>query len=310
MALTKTASTPRSIASGGLAADAASFGRHLRASNPSPRTIQSYLEAVDLFGRYATEQGMPTTLAGIHREHVESFMEHLLATYRPATAANRHAGLRAFFRWAVDEGEIKDSPMAKTRKPRQPEYLPPVLTPAQLQAVLDTCRGDSLRDRRDTAILRLFIGTGARLSEVAGLTVDDVDLDEGTIVVMGKGRRERKTYIGTKAIKAMDRYARKRREHPSADSPVWWLGTHGPMTASGISQVVKDRGAQAGVPSLHAHAFRHYFAHEMLAKGMQEGDLMVAAGWRSREMLARYAASTRADRAIAASKRLNPGDEL
>ena len=200
--------------------------------------------------------------------------------------------------------------MAKTRKPRQPELLPPVLTRDQLEAILGTCRGDSFRDRRDAAILRLFIGTGARLSEVAGLTVDDVDLDEGTIVVMGKGRRERKTYIGTKAIKAMDRYARKRREHPSAGSASWWLGTHGPMTASGISQVVKDRGAQAGVPSLHAHAFRHYFAHDMLAKGMQEGDLMVAAGWRSREMLARYAASTRADRAIAASKRLNPGDEL
>ena len=137
-----------------------------------------------------------------------------------------------------------------------------------------------------------------------------MDLDEGTIVVMGKGRRERKTYIGTRAIKAMDRYARKRRQHPSANSPVWWLGTHGPMTASGISQVVKDRGAQAGIPELHAHAFRHYFAHSMLARGMQEGDLMVAAGWRSREMLARYAAATRSDRAIAAARRLNPGDEL
>jgi site-specific recombinase XerD len=308
--MTTAPSTPRSIASPGLAADAASFGRHLRASNLSPRTIQSYLEAVDLFGRYIAAQGMPTALASIRREHVEAFIEQLLATYKPATAANRYAGLRAFFRWAVEEGEIRESPMSKMRKPRQPELLPPVLTRQQLEAILDTCRGDTLRDRRDAALVRLFIGTGARLAEVAGLTVADVDLDEGTIVVMGKGRRERKTYIGTKAIKAMDRYARRRREHPAADSAAWWLGTHGPMTASGISQVIKDRGAQAGVPGLHAHAFRHYYAHAMLARGMQEGDLMVSAGWRSREMLARYAAATRADRAIAAARRLNPGDDL
>ena len=308
--MSKALSTPPSIASPDLAADAASFGRHLRASNLSPRTVQSYLEAVDLLGRFLAAKGMPSTLATIHREHVEAFQEDLLERFKPATAANRHAGLRAFFRWAVDEGEIKESPMAKVRKPKLDELLPPVLTVEQMRVILDACKGDGFPERRDTALVRLFIGTGARLSEVAGLSIEDVDLDAGTIRVMGKGRRERVVYMGAKAIKAMDRYERARRQHPSAGSGRWWLGRHGPMTASGLSQAVKDRGAQAGIPELHAHMFRHLYAHSMLAKGVQEGDLMALAGWRAREMLARYAAATRADRANAAARRLNPGDEL
>lgn len=315
--MSRNLTTNPSIASLDIHADAASFGRHLRASNLSPRTVQSYLEAVDLFTCYLDEQGMPTALTSIRREHVEAFIESLLQRFKASTAANRYAGLRAFFTWAVDEGEIKDSPMAKMRKPKQDELMPPVLTKAQIGAVLDTCRGDSFEDRRDTAVIRLFVATGARLSEIAGLrwtpddpTTHDVDLDAGIIRVMGKGRRERVVHAGAKAIKALDRYERKRRQHPAATSTRFWIGRHGPMTPSGISQTIKDRGAQAGIPGLHAHMFRHYYAHDMLSKGVQEGDLMTLAGWRSREMLSRYAAATRADRAIAVSRRLNPGDDL
>ncbi len=309
--------TDPSIASLDIHADAASFGRHLRASNLSPRTVQSYLEAVDLFTRYLDEQGMPTTLSAIKREHVEAFIEALLAKYKATTAANRYAGLRAFFRWAVDEGEIKDSPMAKMRKPKTIEYLTPVLTAEQIGKLLATCRGDGFAERRDLAIIRLFLATGARLSEIAGLrwspgdpTAHDVELDQGIIRIMGKGRRERVVHAGAKAVKALDRYERVRRQHPEVKSIAYWLGRHGPMTPSGIGQIVKDRGAQAGIPELHPHMFRHWYAHAMLSAGHQEGDIMVLAGWRSREMLARYARATRAERALEASRRLNPADEL
>ena len=125
--------TDPSIASLDIQTDAASFRRHLNASNLSPRTVQSYLEAVDLFTRYLSEQGMPTTLPAIRREHVEAFIESLLERFKPSTAANRYAGLRAFFKWAVDEGEIKDSPMAKMRKPKMEEHLTPVLTDDQIR---------------------------------------------------------------------------------------------------------------------------------------------------------------------------------
>ncbi len=111
-------------------------------------------------------------------------------------------------------------------------------------------------------------------------------------------------------MKALDRYVRLRSRHEAAALPWLWLGRRGRLTDSGIAQALRDRGAAAGVSMLHAHQFRHSYAHTMLAGGMQETDLMQLAGWRSREMVARYAASTRSDRAIAAARRFNPGDEL
>lgn len=288
-----------------------SFRRSLLAENKAPRTIKTYMEALGLFGEYLTTQGMPTEISAIRREHIESFLADLLDRgQKPATAANRYRSMQAFFKWAVSEGEIKDSPMRNMKPPHVPEAPPDVLTEEQLKRILKTCEGKTFEDRRDNAILRLLIDTGMRRSEIAGLKMEDLDLDRNLAYVMGKGRRPRSCPFGRKTANALDRYLRARATHKDRELSNLWLGKYGPMTDSGIFQVASDRARSVGIEGVFLHQFRHTFAHSYLADGGNEGDLCMLAGWRSRQMLGRYGASAAAERAREAYKKHSPGDKL
>ena len=106
------------------------------------------------------------------------------------------------------------------------------------------------------------------------------------------------------------KYLRARRAHKDSNRPAMWLGRNGPMTPSGVAQILNRRAELAGVENLHPHRFRHTFAHEWLAAGGQESDLMMLAGWTSPAMVRRYGRSAAADRARDAHRRLSPVDRM
>lgn len=300
--------------------DWADFGQSwelsLNADGYARNTLLSYPNALRQLATWLAAQHPGVGPLDVTREHVRAWIVHVREASSSGTARSWFAGVRHFFRWLVAEGERDEDPTAQIKTPAPNAPTTPVLSLDDIRALISACSGRTFVDRRDAAIVYVFLDGGLRLAEVAGLEVNDIQLRDRLVMVRGKGSnrsgpRIRQVSISVKGTQALDRYLRERRKHPHTERSSLWLGDRGRATlsADGIERALERRAAVAGL-KFHPHVLRHTWASQARAAGLSEGDLMTLGGWRSRAMLDRYGAAVAAERAQEAYRRMALGDRL
>lgn len=254
----------------------------------------------------------PGDLLAVTRQDAEAwFSAQRTEGKAAATIRSRWIALRNLYGWLADEDEIESNPMQRVRVDKVDPDPIRVLDDDDLRRLLKACEGRDFHERRDLAIVRLFASTGMRLSELADLRVNDVDLTKRiAFVEHGKGDKARHVRFDAGTAQALDRYLRVRGRHAKAALPWLWLSRLGRFTNKGIPLMLARRGDDAGIGHVHAHMFRHTWADRWLAQGGTEGDLQRLGGWENADVMRRYGSARAVDRALAAYDDVNPLGEL
>ena len=212
--------------------------------------------------------------------------------------------------WLQEEGETDRDLLVGLKAPPLDAKVVEPLTGEQIAALVATCAGKDLRERRDEAIIRFMIETGARAGEVVALGIADVELSTGTATVRrGKGGRGRVVPFGPQTSRALGRYLRVRRRHRLAGTPALWLGDRGKeFSYDALHKTLGARARAAGIVGFRPHRLRHTAAHRWLAAGGSEGGLMAVAGWTRPDMLLRCTRAQASARAATEARALNLGD--
>ena len=223
--------------------------------------------------------------------------------------------LNRFFNWLVERGPNDENPMLYISAPKLEEKTVPVITVDQMRDLLTLAdpafaRTPAHRFRlvRDRAILYAFWDTPGRLAEIANLRLADVDLANGTLLVMGKGRKERRMPIGDAARSVMWDYLQEREALMPRTKALWVSEQREALLPNGICQILKRLAIRANIDDMHPHRFRHSYATNALRAGMPEQVLKIVGGWK--RIPETYFRTLGEEDAIEFHRQVSPGDRL
>jgi len=207
----------------------------------------------------------------ISDHHLRSFLLDSAAELAPSSRGRLLSTIRSFFRFLVAENLADDDPTSTLVAPRRGRKLPTVLTVNQVERLLEVVDGARPRDLRDRAILEFLYGCGCRVSEVCGLDVTDLDASEATLLLRGKGRKQRLVPVGEPALEAVGLYLRAGRSElvgRNPNSALFLNQRGGRLSRVSVWSLIKKSGALAGLPDdLSPHTLRHTYATHLLEGG-------------------------------------------
>ena len=237
----------------------------------SARTLVAYQRDLDLLLQYleAEEIDQPTEVT---QHHIRAFIAQRHRQGLGGKSLQRLlSAVRSLFRWMLREGLAEHNPATPVRAPKSPRHLPATLDADSIGQLLEIpC--DTPLAIRDKAIMELFYSSGLRLSELAGLRWEQLDLASGMVTVTGKGNRTRMVPVGRMASEALLEWSKARLNFVSFEEPHVFVSQRGnPIAVRTIQTRIRHWAKHQGIPqNIYPHLLRHSFASHMLESS---GDL-------------------------------------
>jgi len=236
----------------------------------SRNTLQGYRYDLGQLAAHQSSRGR--TLVNASREDLLHFLATRLRAGRSPRSLSRYlSGFRQFYRWLLREGRIQEDPTALIESPKLGRGLPKALSEQQVSGLLEAPPVDTPLGLRDRTMLELMYASGLRVSELVGLELASVNLNQGVVRIMGKGSKERLVPLGEEAMSWLQRYLREARPELMGghSSPlVFVTARKGGMTRQAFWYAVRKYAVAAGISqTVSPHMLRHSFATHLLNHG-------------------------------------------
>jgi integrase/recombinase XerC len=245
------------------------FCRYLSVErNVSSHTLDAYRTDLEMFREFLDKElGQAFSLEAVSHLLIRRYLARLTIDHAKSTLGRKLAAIRSFFKYLMREGQVRKNPAELVSTPKKDKKVPFHLDIDEVTALVTAPAGIDLLDLRDRAILESLYSSGLRVSELTGLDVGGVDLDEGLVRVLGKGGKERIVPLGSHARSAISDYLLARK-NPPHDAPLLVNARGGRLTSRSVGRIVDKYILHiAAMKKISPHTLRHTFATHLLEGG-------------------------------------------